>query len=244
LGTVSAVNHQWTTGHFHGGSTTACPDQSCTGTSTGGETCDLDPATDSTAACPAGCTAVPVARSATVAFRPGDTASVSAAETSPCQFAITFTTPLCRRPVDASCTGTADDAATYPSCAHSFATSSCTGTADPIAGTASCTGTANQVAAVCSDTTHTDQSACESADCSGTSCVWSPAYTPTCDLDATTDSTAACPTGCTDVAATVPACDRDGATDGTADCPAGCTVDSSASSCPPGCLFADAQTGR
>ena len=153
-------------------------------------------------------------------------------------------------PAPATCTGTADDTSAHPSCGASFAALSCTGVADEIpascTGTASntCTGTANQVAAVCLDTTYTDQSTCESADCSGTSCVWSPAYTPTCDLDATTDSTAACPTGCTDVAATVPACDRDGATDGTADCPAGCTVDSSASSCPPGCLFADAQTGR
>jgi hypothetical protein len=206
LGALSSVNYQWTTGLFRGGSTTACPLQSCTGgVGNAGETCDLDPATDNTAACPSGCTQTYIARSATVAFRPGDTASVSAAETSPCAFAVTFTTPLCRLPIDASCTGTADDTDQFPSCAQAFATNSCS-------------GTAAEVAASCSDGTSTQQATCEAADCGGAACVWSPAYTPTCDLDSSTD--------------------------GTVDCPAGCVVDVSASSCPPGCDFVDAQMGR
>merc|ERR1711960_78097 len=79
---------------------------------------------------------------------------------------------------------------------------SCAGAATAVA--ASCTGTATEIAASCTGTA-TDGSL-------------------TCDLDASTDGSGACPAGCTDTAASTPTCDLDASTDGSAACPAGCTA--------------------
>ena len=49
------------------------------------------------------------------------------------------------------------------------------------------------------------------------------AWTPTCDLDLTTDDSAECPAGCIYAPTRTPNCDLDAETDGTALCPAGCS---------------------
>ena len=66
-----------------------------------------------------------------------------------------------------------------------------------------CTGTATEVPASCTGTASDG--------------------TTTCDLDDSTDGSAACAAGCTETAATTPACDLDEATDSSAECPDGCT---------------------
>ena len=65
-----------------------------------------------------------------------------------------------------------------------------------------CTGTANRVDATCTGTADAGE---------------------TCDLDASTDSTAECPTGCDSTDAYTPTCDLDASTAPTALCPAGCS---------------------
>ena len=64
-------------------------------------------------------------------------------------------------------------------------------------GSVACTGTASEVPSSCSDGFSLDQDTCESADCDGSACEWTPAVTPTCDLDAETDGSDACLDGCT-----------------------------------------------
>ena len=78
---------------------------------------------------------------------------------------------------------------------------------------ASCGGTADEIPATCTGTNSNDQSDCAlattwtSGDQSDSSCptaegcVYGAASTPTCDLDAATDGSDACPAGCSSVAA-------------------------------------------
>ena len=56
----------------------------------------------------------------------------------------------------------------------------------------------------------------------GLGCVYTPAYTPLCDLDPSTDSSSTCLAGCVYTATYTPVCDFDLATDDTALCPVGC----------------------
>ena len=154
--------------------------------------------------------------------------------------------------VTASCTGTSTDVASAATCTTTDiaacaavtllddataceAAGACTYTAASGGNAATCTTT---VVPACAAAT-SSEAACT---CAG-ACTFTDATLKICDLDATTDSSADCPTGCTEVveaAETTPTCeltdgvcpagcdttaktcDLDASTDSSADCPAGC----------------------
>eukprot|EP01046_Picozoa_sp_COSAG06_P006235 COSAG06_NODE_290_length_18223_cov_5.866696_11_plen_2485_part_00 len=134
---------------------------------------------------------------------------------------------------EATCSGTADTVEATCTGSANLVEATCTGASTV---SATCTGTADEVAAVSDDPA--TPGADESAD----------AYTPLCDLDASTDGSDVCPTGC--VLVPVPTCDLDDTTDGTGTCSAGCdeaaaytpvcdldvSTDTTAD-CPPGCAY-------
>ena len=244
FGTATSLNRQWTTATFAGGSSVGCPGEG---------------------------TAAAIGRSATVAFRPGDTASISVAETSACVFAITFTTPLCRDPVPARCVGTANDA--NVDCAEAFQAASCSGTANRVP--ASCSGTAVIFGVTCDTCGFTAgdsgscpngcdytgpvaavPEACEDADDSGDDCSGFTAGDPnscgSCDytapvaevVEACALSAGAAETDCTAKQGCVWSAESTPTCAGQANCPAGCTVDTSSTACPAGCDYLGAEAGR
>mgnify|MGYP001250349297 CR=1 FL=1 len=105
----------------------------------------------------------------------------------------------------------------------------CTGTATSVP--AICTGNATHVPAVCTGVATDAYIDCALAfliagDGLGASCVdgcsYTAAFTPTCDLNISTDNTTACPAGCHFEAEYTPSCDLHDGTDDTADCLPGC----------------------
>lgn len=85
---------------------------------------------------------------------------------------------------------------------------------EPPVDPAQCRGTASEVPGSCSDGTPQLQPECEVSDCSNDGdsdtmipCEWTPAATPACDFDVTTDNSAACPVGCTDTTVCLPSMD-------------------------------------
>ena len=108
------------------------------------------------------------------------------------------------------CASTGLDAATGPCLAGYYCIS---GSSSNAPAALSCTGTALPIPESCSGTA-TDT-------------------TLTCDLDAGTDSSAACPAGCDHEAEYIPACDLDASTDSTDACPIGC-ASAGSSICPAG----------
>ena len=116
------------------------------------------------------------------------------------------------------------DAAVCTGTATETAAATCAGGPATATTAAACTGTQTTNAADCASPTAWTGGAKTVGTCATTDgCTYSAAVVPTCDLDATTDSTADCPAGCTYVAAVVPTCDLDASTDSIATCPAGCT---------------------
>ena len=103
----------------------------------------------------------------------------------------------------ATCTGTSTEMQACTGSATEV-TAACSGTATTIATTiaASCTGDDDGAGSPCA--LNSEQTNCE---VESESCTFTSATTPTCDLDAATDGTAACPDGCTATAESTPTCD-------------------------------------
>eukprot|EP01046_Picozoa_sp_COSAG06_P009822 COSAG06_NODE_520_length_14748_cov_4.841423_2_plen_4490_part_00 len=200
---------------------------SCTGTATDGESiCDLDPATDDTAACPEGCTTTGTCTGTATAVGVACTGTANEVPRACTGTAFPDTELTCDLDPSTDFTdvcppGCTDTAAYTPTCDLDSATD----------GTDACpTGCIDDpgVTAICDLNPATDGTADCPAGCDDTT-----PYYLTCDLDASTDGTEFgrpglyisedCPAGCTDRAAYVPECDLDSETDGTAECPVGCT---------------------
>eukprot|EP01043_Picozoa_sp_COSAG02_P000581 COSAG02_NODE_10_length_59045_cov_19.973365_30_plen_5873_part_00 len=144
-------------------------------------TCDIDPGTDSSAECPAGCTVDSRCIYTAEDADNGIVASCVASSLAACSGI----------DVDASKSECiAAGACTYSSLAPCVAAdiASCS-TADIM--TTACTGIASEVVAACSDASYEDEEACINA-----AETWTAAYTPICDQDESTDGTGTCPVGC------------------------------------------------